>query len=244
MRKLIVLPSYNESDNIIQLIEAIRKVDPENSVCVVDDNSPDKTSEKVKAYIDKNAAQFTDSSSVHLIVRLKKDGRGGAVREGIQWGIGKNFDVFVEMDCDFSHPPDSIPKGYQMLGSADVVLGSRYPDGKIIGWPIHRRVLSFCANLLARILISWQICDFTNGFRFYNRKAAALMVKMPQKNKGYIYLSETLSYFLTQKFVIKSFPIIFVNRVRGVSNTSINEVLSALTGIVSIAWNYRTSSKP
>lgn len=244
MKSLVILPSYNESENLIQLIEAIWKANPEYYVCVVDDNSPDGTSQLVQKFID----NLSDESKprLHLITRPDKDGRGGAVRRGLQWGLNESdlsFDSYVEMDCDFSHPPTDIPKGLQMLTDTDVVLGSRYPDGKIVGWPVSRKVLSFCANLLARFLISFKISDYTNGFRFYNKRSAKLMLSLPQKNKGYIYLSETLSYFLKHKHTISSFPILFVNRERGVSNTSFKEVFSALTGIFKIAWNYKTKNE-
>ena len=118
-------------------------------------------------------------------------------------------------------------------------MGSRYPDGTIIGWPIGRRIFSFLANLLARTLISWSIADYTNGYRFYSKKAASYMCQISQKYKGYIYLSETLTYFLKKEYTIFSFPIVFVNRERGKSNTNIKEILSAFTGILSIAWLYR-----
>jgi dolichol-phosphate mannosyltransferase len=163
------------------------------------------------------------------------------VRAGIQWGIENavNFGAFIEMDCDYSHPPTHIKKGLGFLRKADVVMGSRYPDGIIIGWPLSRRIFSFLANLLARTLICWSIADYTNGYRFYSKKAAIYMCHIPQKNKGYIYLSETLTYFLKKKYTIVSFPIVFVNRQRGKSNTNIKEILSAFTGILFLAWLYR-----
>jgi dolichol-phosphate mannosyltransferase len=239
MKKLIVLPSYNEKENILALIRALKDADPSACICVVDDNSPDQTHELVANFIKNESNKFPIEGSTHLIVRQKKDGRGGAVRTGIQFGISQGFDTFVEMDCDFSHPPSDLAQGFALLQTADVVLGSRYPDGKIVGWPWHRKVLSFFANQLARCLLSWQIHDYTNGFRFYNLRSAQLMIKMPQQHKGYIYLSETLSYFLKNKFNIKTFPIVFVNRHRGQSNTNFKEVSSALTGIFKIGWAFR-----
>lgn len=241
MKTLVILPSYNEKENICQLIGSVLDLGDEYYVCVVDDNSPDHTADVIREY--KIGLSDNDRERLNLIVRSKKDGRGGAVRTGLEWGLhhsGIKFDSFVEMDCDFSHPPSDIPRGVQLLGTNEVALGSRYPSGKIVGWPLKRRALSFCANLLARILISWSICDYTNGFRFYTRQAAEFLCGIPQRHKGYIYLSETLAHFMRAKFRITSFPIVFVNRERGVSNTSFKEVFSALRGIFEIAWKFRT----
>jgi len=239
MKTLVVLPSYNESENIVALIQNILELGESYFVCVVDDNSPDGTREVVKKFSDN--LRPDRKKRIHLIVRDKKDGRGGAVRDGIQWGLDNvaDFQAFIEMDCDFSHPPADLIQGVKLLKEADMVMGSRYPDGKIIGWPLKRRILSFFANLLARLLISWKIADYTNGFRFYSKQAAKFMCQIPQRHKGYIYLSETIAAFLKNGFVIKSFPIVFANRERGASNTDMKEVLLALTGLIEVAWRYR-----
>ena len=144
MKTLVVLPSYNEIENITRLIGEIIKLGDDYFVLVVDDNSPDGTANEVRSYVEKN----NQSSRVHMIVREKKDGRGGAIRDGFIWGrdhTEHNFENFVEMDCDFSHPPEDIPKGISMLNEPDVdlVLGSRYPDGKIVGWPLKKKVVKF-----------------------------------------------------------------------------------------------------
>lgn len=146
------------------------------------------------------------------------------------------------MDCDFSHDPQAIPTGLHLLESgADVALGVRYPNGTISGWPLRRRVFSFMANLLARVLICWTIPDYTNGFRFYSKDAIKVLLDRPQRHKGFIYLSESLVYLLLSGMKIKHFPIDFKNRERGVSNTTVKEVYNAFTGIFSIAWQYRLS---
>lgn len=238
-RTLVVLPSYNEKDNIVSLIKALLALGNGFSVCVVDDSSPDGTSTIVKNEI----LERGWGERVHLITRTKKDGRGGAVRTGLRWGrdSGKGFTAYIEMDCDFSHEPKAIATGLALLQSGgDVVLGCRYPDGKIEGWPLSRHVLSFCANLLARVLIDWRIPDYTNGFRFYSPKALELLLRLEQKHEGYIYLSESLSQLLRSNMKILTFPIFFRNRVRGESNTNFAEVSRAFLGIFSIAWEHRT----
>ncbi len=239
---LVVLPSYNEKENLVNLMETILALGAGFAVCVVDDSSPDGTSELVKKAIEsKNLG-----ARAHLIVRSKKDGRGGAVREGFKWGFesGRGFEAYIEMDCDFSHEPKSIPTGIARLeDGADVVLGSRYPNGTIVGWPLQRHILSFFANTLARTLINFRIHDYTNGFRFYTPKSVEVMLKHSQKHKGYIYLSESLSQLLRAGMKVETFPIYFKNRERGVSNTSLAEVRNAFLGIFSIAWDYRRNTR-
>jgi len=239
MNTLIVLPSYNERSNIIELIQAILDADIGHQVCVVDDSSPDGTGQCIRDALAERSAWL---GRVHLIERAKKDGRGGAVREGLAWGLAQaRFEAFVEMDCDFSHEPKAIREGLTLLAAGyDVVIGARYPDGTIVGWPMQRRVFSFFANTLARTLIDRSVHDYTNGFRFYRSNAVQLLLEHAQQHKGYIYLSETLSILLRSGCKITSFPIYFKNRDRGVSNTSMREVGSALSGIFSIGWKHRT----
>jgi dolichol-phosphate mannosyltransferase len=238
MRPLVVLPSYNESENIRGLIDALLANDPAHHVCVVDDSSPDGTSPLVAKAIEGTAAW---RDRVHLITRSKKDGRGGAVRDGFAWGLksARQFDAFIEMDCDFSHEPAAIERGLALLAQGnEVVIGARYPDGTIIGWPLRRRVFSFFANQLARRLIEPSVADYTNGFRFYSRRAAEVLIARSQRHKGYVYLSESLSCLLREGMRVASFPIVFKNRERGVSNTGLREIYSALRGIFSIAWEH------
>jgi dolichol-phosphate mannosyltransferase len=238
MKTLVVLPSYNERENLVRLIEAILQVSTQIWICVVDDSSPDGTSEVVREAI---ATRPGWPERVWLITRSKKDGRGGAVRAGFAHGVasGHDFECFIEMDCDFSHEPAAIPTGLALRQTgADVVIGARYPDGTIEGWPVGRRLFSFFANVLARSLIVWSIADYTNGFRFYSARAVAILLRHPQRHRGYVYLSESLSYLLRAGMTIECFPIHFKNRERGISNTSLSEIRAALKGIFSIALNH------
>jgi dolichol-phosphate mannosyltransferase len=242
MATLIVLPSYNERLNIVELTDAILDVDPSNEVCIVDDSSPDGTAACVR---EAAASRPRWAERVHLIVRDKKDGRGGAVREGFEWGIGRRrYAAFVEMDCDFSHEPNALSQGLAVMDQGyDVVIGSRYPDGEIIGWPTSRRVLSACANGLARLLIDSSITDYTTGFRFYRPAVVEELLTHQQRHRGYIYLSESISHVLRAKYRVGSFPIRFRNRERGVSNTSLAEVWASLHGILSIAVAHRFGAR-
>ncbi len=240
MNSAIVLPSYNEKENIVGLISTIMDLDKSFTVIVVDDNSPDKTYEVVSNF--KNNLSDEDSERVQMIKRQKKDGRGGAVWEGMRMAYesGHAFENFIEMDCDFSHDPCYIKNGIKLLQEGNnLVLGSRYPDGKIINWTIKRRIISFFANILARVLIDWRIHDFTNGFRFYNRELIKYILTQEMKHSGYINLTETISMTLKVRKSIASFPIIFKNRKLGKSNTDIKELFNSFLGIFSIAWHHR-----
>ena len=232
----ICLPSYNESDNIKNLINNILSISKNIIICVVDDNSPDETFRIV-------SENFQNIENVHIIKREKKDGRGSAVWDGFKFlnSLSKNINIYVEMDCDFSHSIEDLRKGIQLKNDSncDVLLGSRYPDGTIINWPINRRIFSFISNMLIRTLIDKSIHDYTNGFRFYNKKAIDIILEKKPINKGFIYLSETLCFFLIKGLKIKSFPIIFKNRIRGKSNTNLTEIFNSLKGIIKIHRNFK-----
>lgn len=242
MRPLVVLPSYNEIANIESLIGEILSVDPGIDVCVVDDDSPDGTAELVTKLSENEP---TWQSRVHLIVRQGKGGRGGAVRDGIAWGIETSgYEAFVEMDCDYSHDPAEMTTGLRLLAEGnDVVIGARYPDGAIIGWPTYRRVFSRLANYLARGLLEWSVADYTNGYRFYTPESAEILVSSPQQNTGFIYLSESLARLMRSGATVASFPITFRDRTGGESSAGLDEVARALSGLFSIAWWYRVTSR-
>ena len=240
MNSVIVLPSYNEKENIVSLLRTIIDLDKNFTVIVVDDNSPDKTYEVVSDF--KNKLSDKETERVQIIKRQKKDGRGGAIWEGMRMAYESEneFENFIEMDCDFSHDPNYIRNGINLLMDGnDLVLGSRYPDGKIINWPIKRRIISFFANLLVRVFINWKIHDFTNGFRFYNRDLIKYLLTQEMKHSGYINLTETISMTLKIKKSIASFPIVFKNRKLGKSNTDIKELFNSFLGLFSIAWHHR-----
>lgn len=238
MNILIVLPSYNEKENITLLIRGILALNSDYMICVVDDNSPDGTVLEIENFCKTLETEIQEK--IHVIVRDAKEGRGSAVRAGLEWGLKSpnKFDAFVEMDCDFSHSPSDLKTGLQLLKDADVVIGSRYPNGEIIGWSLHRRIFSYLSNLLIRALLNRNIYDYTNGFRFYSRKSAEILANIPQRHTGYIYLSETLAVLMKHVLTVKSFPITFVNRTRGQSNTTLKEILYSVNGIFSIAWRY------
>jgi dolichol-phosphate mannosyltransferase len=240
MSYVVVLPSYNERENILELIETIFRSSKDSYVVVVDDNSPDETFKVVDEF--KNNLESNLFERLHLIKRQKKDGRGGAVWDGLKFSLTNIPDAqyFIEMDCDFSHNPSYISTGIKLLEKGhNLVLGSRYPSGKIINWPFSRRVISFFANLLARILIDRNVHDFTNGFRFYDKDLVTYLLDQDMKYTGYINLSETISLSLKAGKSIESFPIVFVNRKLGKSNTDFKELANSLVSIFKIAIDHR-----
>lgn len=241
MRTLVVIPTFNEALDVERMVNEVLDSSLEPDVIVVDDSSPDGTSEVVASVI---AASARWTPRVRLITRDGKGGRGGAVREGMRRGLedDEHYELFVEMDCDFSHNPEDLVVGAAVFdGGWDVVIGSRYPDGTIIGWPWTRRVFSRFANTTARLLIDRSVSDYTNGFRFYSRSATDAILTEPQRHTGFIYLSESLAVCLARGFTVTSFPIEFRNRERGTSNTDFREIKSAASGIIDVARWYRSA---
>lgn len=224
---LVVIPSYNEKENIGSLIEELLKVGSAIDVLVVDDNSPDGTSQVVK-----KSKSF--NKRVFLITRTKKDGRGGAVLDGFRWGLKnkKKYRYFFEMDADFSHKPEEIPGFLQKINECDVVIGSRYMKGSdIIGWPLSRKIFSKLANIYARFLLRIPITDYTNGFRLYKRSVLERINFSAIEKNGYIVLSEVAFQIHLAGFKIGEIPTVFVNRQRGLSNLTIREITSALHSV-------------
>jgi glycosyltransferase involved in cell wall biosynthesis len=238
MKPLICLPTFNEIENIEKIIFSILDHSSAYQVLVIDDSSPDGTGELVKKL--KSDNPFINNK-VHILNRTKKNGRGGAVWDGIQYGIDSlDVDCFIEMDCDFSHDPKYIIDGLDLLEEGyDSVIASRYPYGGVVGWPISRRVLSFMANQLIKNLISTKYHDYTNGMRFYSYHAAKIILNKGIQYPGYINLSETLSILIKSNLKIGSFDMVFVNRTEGKSSLNIQELINALFSIIKIAYRFR-----
>jgi dolichol-phosphate mannosyltransferase len=236
---LVVIPSYNEKENIGSLAEKILETDPSIDVLVVDDNSPDGTADIVR-----KTGGF--GKQLDLIVRGKKNGRGGAVLDGFRYGLKnkKNYLYFFEMDADFSHSPDEIPRFLEKIQDCDLVIGSRYRSGsKIIGWPITRKVFSKLANIYARCLLRIPITDYTNGYRLYRRKVLENLDYNAVEASGYIVLSEVAFQIYLAGYRIGEVPTVFINRRRGLSNLSFNEIHSALRSVFRLALKRKQIKK-
>ena len=229
-KTLIIIPSYNESDNIIQLTEVLLKENSNTDVLVVDDSS-DNTADLV------SARQATEPR-LFLIKRGKKDGRGSAVLEGFKFALSKDYERIAEMDADFSHNPHEFQSLIAVSGDNTLVIGSRYlKTSKIVGWPLTRRIFSKFANFYANTILRIGIHDYTNGYRIYGREALKKLDVSKIKEKGYIVLSE-ISYQLFKNGVkIVEVPTLFVNRRRGVSNFSWKEIREAFMSVIRIKMN-------
>jgi len=222
-RTLIITATYNEAENIKNLISEIHKISPNFNVLVVDDNSPDGTG-KIVADLSK-----TDKT-VNLIKRKGKLGYGSAFIEAFSWGLAnKNFDFFISMDADFSHHPRHINQILEQLNKADVIIGSRYiPEGGTRNWGIHRKILSYCANIYSRLILNVPVNDCTSGYRCYKRHVLENIDLSKITSNGYSFLEEILYYCKLQNISFKEIPIIFKNRKYGKSKINKNEIIKAI----------------
>lgn len=228
-KTLVIIPTYNEEDNILKLVDHILGNGLGLDVLIVDDGS-DRTSEIIKTRMEQAPGLF-------LIKRAVKSGRGTAVLEGIRFGLEKNYDYIMEMDADFSHDPNELPALMALAAPNRVVIGSRYAKGsKIVNWPLRRRIFSKCANFYANAILGIGLSDYTNGYRVYSRDAAEKIDVSKIKAVGYVVLSE-ISYQLHRKGVeFREVPTVFVNRNRGASNFSLKEIKEAFWSVIRIRF--------
>jgi len=211
MKKIVVIPTFDEAENILALIAELHNVVKDLHVLVVDDNSPDGTADLVK-----NLMQTDDR--VHIIERPIKNGLGTAYCEGFTWALENDYDIILEMDADFSHNPDIIPVMLEEIKNYDLVLGSRYITGvNVVNWPLSRLILSYGANLYTRIITGMPVKDATGGFKCFRADALREINLTKVKSNGYGFQIE-MNYRLWKKGArIKEIPIIFIDRRSGVS---------------------------
>lgn len=224
---LVVIPTYNERDNIGALCDELLSRPERPDVLVVDDNSPDGTA----AEAEEVARRYP--GRLHVLRRKGKGGRGGAVLDGLAWGLGGGYEFFFEMDADYSHRPGELPRFLEAARGADVVVGSRYlPASRIVNWPRARRFFSKLANSYARFFLRIPITDYTNGYRCYSRAAVEALDAGAVDASGYVVLSEVAYQLYRRGFRFADVPTEFVNRRRGESNLSPGEILSAFVGVL------------
>ena len=217
---LVIIPTYNEKENIYNFINEICKYDV--SVLIVDDNSPDGTGEIVKKL------SFV-SDQVNLLSRNSKQGLGSAYRDGFKWGIEKCYKYFIEMDADYSHRFEDLDQLLAESHFQDVVIGSRYINGGgSEGWDMKRKLLSSAANKISRIVLKSNINDMTSGFRCYSLHALSLINFQNTNSDGYSFQIEMTLRSIEKKLSIKEVPIIFNERRLGKSKMSKRIVLEAL----------------
>lgn len=221
---LVIIPTYNEIDNIEEFIIQISNFDV--SVLIVDDNSPDGTG-KVAEDISKI------NKKVNLMKRNEKLGLGSAYRDGFKWGLDKGYSYLLEMDADFSHRFEDLVKILEASSSADMIIGSRYiEEGGSIGWDTRRKMLSSFANKLSKFLLKTKINDMTSGFRCYSNKALLEISYATTKSDGYAFQVEMSARAVQKQLSIKEVPIIFNERRLGNSKMSKKIVYEAFLYLV------------
>lgn len=232
----VVIPTYNEADNIKALVQALKSnLNRTDKIIVVDDNSPDGTGQ----IADKLASKIKILKVIH---RQGKGGRGSAVLAGLKYARKFSPDYYVEMDADFSHKPQDLPRLRRAMNrGVDVVIGSRYlAKSRIYNWPLARRIFSKLSNFYARFVLNVPISDYTNGFRIYSQKAAKFLLSQKHQSRGYILLSETAYKLHRAGFKFGQIPIVFVNRKRGVSNLNLSEIKNAFWQVLKIRFPHRS----
>ena len=230
MKSLVIVPTYNERENVKTLIPQILAVPSEIEVLVVDDNSPDGTADVV-------SEMSKNDRRIHLLRRKEKLGLGSAYVAGFKYALSRpEIDCVFEMDADFSHDPSSIPKFLEAIQDCDLVLGSRYLRGvTVVNWPLSRLILSYSANLFTRVVTGLPVHDATGGFKCFRRRVLESIELDGVRSDGYSFQIEMSFKCWKKGFRIKEIPITFVDRRVGTSKMSQKIIWEA----VWLVWRLR-----
>ncbi len=232
-KKIVIIPTYNEIENIRNIASAVLDLSEGFEVLVVDDNSPDGTAAEVKKMMPEHAGR------VHLLERPGKQGLGTAYIAGFKWALAQGYDYIIEMDADFSHNPNDLPLLYKACAEegADVAVGSRYCNGvNVVNWPLSRVLMSYFASVYVRTVTGMSVRDATAGFVCYRAEVLRTIELDKIHFKGYAFQIEMKYTATLCGFVIKEVPIIFVNRVLGSSKMSSSIFGEALFGVLKLKW--------
>lgn len=228
---LVIIPTYNEIDNIESIIRTVLTLHKPFHVLIIDDNSQDHTADKV------TALQSEFSGKLFLEKRAKKSGLGTAYVHGFKWALANKYDYIFEMDADFSHNPTDLEKLYQAchLGDADLAIGSRYVTGvNVVNWPLSRVLLSYFASVYVRFITGMKIHDATAGFVCYKRQVLESIHLDQIKFVGYAFQIEMKYRTFCKKFKISEVPIIFTDRTKGQSKMSNSIIVEAVFGVIAL----------
>jgi len=226
LRTLVVLPTYNEAENVLVVAEGLFAAEPSVEVLVVDDGSPDGTGDLVE-----DAAR--SEPRLHLLRRPGKLGLGSAYLAGFRWGLDRGFDRIVTMDCDRSHDPAALPSLLAAAERCDLVIGSRYvPGGGVRNWELHRRLLSRFANFYTRVLLRLPVRDCTSGYRCYSRKVLENARPFEIRASGYSFLEEMVWRVHRGGFRIGEVPIVYEMRTHGASKIDRAEIYRAAWHVI------------
>ncbi|MBP7496713.1 MAG: polyprenol monophosphomannose synthase [Bacteroidales bacterium] len=228
---IIVIPTYNEKDNIENIIRAVLNIDKTYNLLIIDDNSPDGTA----GIVENLALEFKDR--LFLEKRTGKLGLGTAYIHGFKWALARNYNYIFEMDADFSHNPDDLPKLHKAcaLDGNDMSIGSRYISGvNVVNWPMGRVLMSYFASKYVRFITRMKIMDTTAGFKCYTRKVLEAINLDKIKFTGYAFQIEMKYIVWRLGFKIKEVPIIFVDRMHGQSKMSKGIFKEAILGVIKL----------
>ena len=228
---VIIIPTYNEKENIARMIDALMALEHGFDVLVVDDGSPDGTADIVKG------AMVQYPGRVHILERSGKLGLGTAYIAGFKWALEREYEYIFEMDADFSHDPKDVPLLYEACAKDgyDLSIGSRYITGvNVVNWPMGRVLMSYFASKYVRFITRLPVCDTTAGFNCYRRRVLETMELDKIRFKGYAFQIEMKFTTYMCGFKIKEVPVIFVNRVLGTSKMSGGIFSEALFGVIKL----------
>jgi len=229
LNSLVIIPTYNELENIPRIIPAVLSQDASINILIVDDGSPDGTANYVKE-------QMKINNRIHILEREKKMGLGTAYIAGFKYALQNNYDFIFEMDADFSHDPNELNNFLMAIKENDLVLGSRYINGvRVLNWPMARLLLSFFASVYTRIITGMPIKDATGGFKCFRRKVLESIDLDKVKSNGYSFQIEMTFKAYCKGFRIKEIPIVFIDREKGKSKMSKKIVREAVT----MVWKLR-----
>jgi dolichol-phosphate mannosyltransferase len=225
-QSLLIIPTYNEIENIEKMLTRITNSYPDLNVLIIEDGSPDGTADVVKSFQEKH-------KTIHMIQRTGKQGLGTAYITGFKWALERDYQFVFEMDCDFSHDPDDLPRLLEAAQSNDLVIGSRYIDGiRIINWPFHRLLLSYGASIYTRFITGLNVLDVTGGFKCFTRSALESLNLDRVFSNGYSFQVELNFKVWSKGLKIKEVPIIFTERRDGESKMSGGIVKEAVFAVI------------
>ena len=230
---LVIIPTYNEKENIEAIIRAVFSLQKPFHILVVDDGSPDGTGAIVKRL------QSEYPEALFLLERTQKSGLGRAYIAGFEWALQRDYQYVMEMDADFSHNPCDLPHLYDACAkqSADVAIGSRYKSGvNVVNWPIGRILISYFASIYVRLFTGMNVSDTTAGFVCYRRNVLETISLDTIRFVGYAFQIEMKFTAYKYRFKIVEVPIVFVNRKLGVSKMNSSIFGEALTGVIQLKW--------
>ena len=230
---IVIIPTYNEKENIENIIRAVFSLEKDFHILIIDDGSPDGTADIVKSL----QQEFPDS--LHMVERQGKLGLGTAYICGFKWSLEHSYKFIFEMDADFSHNPNDLPRLYEacVAQGADVTIGSRYINGvNVVNWPLGRVLMSYFASVYVRFVTGMKIKDTTAGFKCYRREVLETMPLDKIHFKGYAFQVEMKFTAYKCGFKLVEVPIVFVNRIAGVSKMNSSIFGEALFGVLQLKW--------